>query len=376
MAKAACLCRLKELNVPMSRMRSVLSLRTPDYPDCFLPDLCTSKAVLLLVLVAELFVMVLVLAMSKQRFDWNYLALTSLFVQWIVLACAALLCRLRQRISQRSTPIITLVCVILCVIITLLFTQGAEYFFYRLASNTNILIINGWLLLRNSLIATIVTGILLRYFYLQKELGRHQQAELKARIQSLQSRIHPHFLFNSMNSIASLIHIDPDKAEQVVEDLSDLFRASLAEAGVEISMKQEIELSKRYVSIEKYRFGERLTVDWNIEEFPDDLLIPQLTLQPLLENAILHGIQPDPDPGTVTVDIAYRHHCLEIEIGNTLVRDKGHSSANLHIGNSVALDNIAARLAALYGDNARLQTSTEARDDRCWFKAQITYPWP
>lgn len=360
----------------MSRMRSVSSLRTPDYPDCFLPDLCTSKTVLLLVLVAELFVMVLVLAMSEQRFEWNYLALTSLFVQWIVLSCAALLCRLRKRISQRSAPTITLACVILCVIITLLFTQGAEYFFYRLASGTEILAINGWLLLRNGLIATIITGILLRYFYLQKELERHQQAELQARIQSLQSRIHPHFLFNSMNSIASLIHIDPDKAEQVVEDLSDLFRASLAEVGVEISMKQEIELSRRYVSIEKYRFGERLTVDWNIEELPDDLLIPQLTLQPLLENAIFHGIQPDPDPGTVTVDIAYRNHCLEIEIGNTMVRDNGHSSASPHIGNSVALDNIAARLAALYGDNARLQTSAEARDDRRWFKARITYPWP
>ncbi len=360
----------------MKHLRSASSSSPADYPDFFLPDLCTPKAVLLLVLVAELFVLVLVLAMPEPGFDWNYLALTSLFVQWIVLVCAALLCRLRRLLARCSIPTITIACLALCVTITLVFTLGTEYFFYQLEAGLESAAINDWLLLRNGLIAAIITGILLRYFYLQKELSRQQQAELQARIQSLQSRIHPHFLFNSMNSIASLIHIDPDKAEQAVEDLSDLFRASLAESGIEIPLKQEIELSQRYVNIEKYRFGDRLTIQWDIADLPEDLMIPQLTLQPLLENAIFHGIQPDPAPGSIMVAIDYRDNTFALEISNTMAQDTEHGGANPHTGNSVALGNIAARLEALYGDKARLRTGTETRGDRRWFKAQITYPWP
>ena len=363
----------------MKHLKSVSSQSSQptEYPDFFLPDLCTPKAVLLLVLVAELFVLVLVLAMSESEFDWNRLALTSLFTQWIVLICAALLCRLRRLLARCSIPVITVVSLALCVAVTLAFTLGAGYVFHcQLDAGREMTVIHGWLLLRNGLIAVIMTGILLRYLYLQKELARQQQAELQARIQSLQSRIHPHFLFNSMNSIASLIHIDPDRAEQVVEDLSDLFRASLAETRVEIPLKQEIELSRRYVNIEKYRFGDRLTLQWDIADLPDDVMIPQLTLQPLLENAIFHGIQPDPTPGTITVEITCRDNTLAIEISNTLAQNTAHDGTGSHAGNSVALANIAARLEALYGDQARLRTCTETRDGRRWFRAQITCPWP
>ena len=125
-----------------------------------------------------------------------------------------------------------------------------------------------------------MSALLLRYFYLQSQWRRQQQAELRARIESLQARIRPHFLFNSLNSIASLVAIDPYKAEQAVLDLSDLFRASLAKPGTLVSWAEELELAKRYLSIEQYRLGERLQLDWQVDEVPDDLPIPQLTLQP------------------------------------------------------------------------------------------------
>src|SRR5690606_11236669 len=125
------------------------------------------------------------------------------------------------------------------------------------------------LYLRHALISLIMSGLLLRYFYLQSQWRRQQQAELRARIESLQARIRPHFLFNSLNSIASLVAVDPGKAEQAVLDLSDMFRASLAHPGTLVSWRAELELSRRYLSIEQYRFGDRLQMDWRIDGVPD-----------------------------------------------------------------------------------------------------------
>src|SRR5690606_15741716 len=127
--------------------------------------------------------------------------------------------------------------------------------------------------------------------YLTQQLRLRQKAELEARIQALQSRIRPHFLFNSMNSIASLIGIDPQAAEAAVEDLSGLFRASLGQSSAEVSLDDEFELCRRYLRMEQLRLGERLRVRWDVDAVPTTLPIPALSLQPLLENAIYHGIQ-------------------------------------------------------------------------------------
>src|SRR5690606_17155450 len=129
------------------------------------------------------------------------------------------------------------------------------------------------LYLRHGLISLIMSALLLRYFYLQSQWRRQQQAELKARIESLQARIRPHFLFNSLNSIASLVVIDPVKAEQAVLDLADLFRASLAQPGTLVSWHDELELAQRYLSIEQYRLGDRLQLVWDVEQVPADLPI-------------------------------------------------------------------------------------------------------
>ena len=154
-------------------------------------------------------------------------------------------------------------------------------------------------------ITTVIVTSYLRYNYVRRSLQRREESELHARIQALQSRIRPHFLFNSMNIIASLIPVDPAAAETVVEDLSELFRASLQEEGSEVSIDDELALCRRYMRIEFLRLGKRLNINWQIEVVTDSVRIPLLTLQPLLENAVYHGIQPLPEGGTITVSIKY-----------------------------------------------------------------------
>lgn len=211
--------------------------KTGDQPatqdDFFIPELCQSEALFSLVLLAELLVLVLVLAEPMTpSFNWVRLALASLFVQWIVLLSAGLLCRLRPLLARWPAWGAGLASCLLVVLLTLGCTAVADY--YALGGPLSIKgEVN--LYLRHALIALIMSALLLRYFYLQSQWRRQEQAELRARIESLQARIRPHFLFNSLNSIASLIELDPGKAEQAVLNLSDLFRASLAKPGTLIS---------------------------------------------------------------------------------------------------------------------------------------------
>jgi two-component system sensor histidine kinase AlgZ len=200
---------------------------------------------------------------------------------------------------------------------------------------------------------------LLRYFYLQSQWRRQQQAELRARIEALQARIRPHFLFNSLNSIASLVVVDPFKAEQAVLDLSDLFRASLAKPGTLVPWREELELARRYLSIEQYRLGDRLQLDWQVDAVPDDLPIPQLTLQPLLENALIYGIQPRIEGGLVRVEAQYEDGVFLLCVSNPY--DEG-AERQPSRGTQQALVNIDARLAALFGPRASL--SVDRRDGR------------
>ena len=209
-----------------------------DKDNLFVPDLCNTTAVFVLVLVAELFVLIQVLAFpGSHGFDWNRLAITSVFVQWIALCSAAVLCRIRLLLKGSPSPVIVTTVVATALVITLSFTLLAQWFLWR---DAFLLIFPDWVqLFRHGCIAIIITAMLLRYFYIQHEASRQEIANANARFQALQARIRPHFLFNSMNIIASLIHINQDKAEEAVEDLSDLFRSSLQETGHLIALSRK-----------------------------------------------------------------------------------------------------------------------------------------
>ena len=319
-------------------------------PKDLIPDLCQGRSVLWVILFSEALVIVLTLLSSGALdFSWEQFGLLSMYVQWMVLVCAAGLCRLRIHLPAMNINAVTGISFAAIILVNLglcLFTQWAlNYFLFEDL---------GWdWLLRNQLITAILAALLLHYFYVQMQSRLQARSELQSRVQALHSRIRPHFLFNSMNIIASLIHVDPDKAEQAVEDLSELFRASLKEAGSEVSLKQELELCKKYINIEQLRLGDRLNVEWDISA-PDKTPIPLLTLQPLIENAIYHGIAPSPQGGTVTVTVRNKEGRVFIQVNNPVTHARQNDRKEQ--GNHMALENIRHRLHALYGENVTMET--------------------
>lgn len=333
----------------------------------FLPNLCNPQSVLLLVLVAELIAVLLTLNASfLPTFSWDLLALYSFQIQWISLISAYAICRMRPWLRTQTPTQAGLASYGAVLITTLIMSILGQLLLQAFASGMMVtaqsLRLNLWQLCSTMLTSAILSGITLRYLYLQQQLRNQQQAELHARIQALQSRIRPHFLFNSMNSIASLIGSDPDLAERVIEDLAELFRASLAEPTL-IPIDREVTLCRRYLEIEQLRMGKRLTVDWQIGALSEDIKIPSLMLQPLVENAIFHGIEPMPNGGTVTIKISQAKNQLMIAITNPypLVKKSPPQaqtpSQDRH--NHMALDNIRHRLQVHYGDSARLSSSEE-----------------
>ena len=333
--------------------------------DFFLPDICQAQSILILVLIAELLVSVVVLANSRLiAFNWVQFGLASLFVQWIVLLSAAVLCNFRPLLMKMSVPLATVTGYGMILSVTLIFSLGVEWLTQTeemawSESSGNVV--------RNLIVAAVMAGMAFRYFFLQHQLRRQEQVELNSRIQALQSRIRPHFLFNSMNIIASLISIDPDTAEEVVEDLSVLFRASLNDSSDKpVLLEEELALCEKYVHIESLRLDDRLRVEWEIEVDETQVRIPLLTLQPLLENAIYHGIQPLPEGGVVSVHIGQKLDQLVVTITNPLPS----SEFSYEEGNRMALDNISRRLNAIYGE----RTSLVAGARETTFQTIISYP--
>lgn len=317
------------------------------------PDLCTVPAISLLVLFGEL--LVLVLLFAGPEVSWMRMALLSLFVQWVSLLSAGALCGSRPLLARLPLVAGALLAFAMVMAVTLLVGLAADRIMAGALLGPPV---DGAMLARELVIASIIAALALRYFYVQQQLRVQEQAELRARIQALQSRIRPHFLFNSMNIIASLIETDPGTAETVVEDLSELFRASLNDAGSQVPLAEELTLCERYLRIEGLRLGDRLTMDWQLEPVPPNVRVPLLTLQPLLENAIYHGIQPLPEGGTIRLRLWQAEERVNVEISNP-VAPAGGGSNN---GNRMALGNIRQRLAALYGSSAELED--DLRDGR------------
>jgi two-component system sensor histidine kinase AlgZ len=206
-------------------------------------------------------------------------------------------------------------------------------------------------LLRNLAVCAIAVGLALRYFYVAHQWQSNVEAEAQSRVRALQARIRPHFLFNSMNTIASLTRSNPRVAEQAIADLSDLFRASLREHRERIPLAHEIEIARAYERVERLRLGERLNVDWQIEDLPLEAMVPALILQPLLENAVYHGIEPLDKGGTIRVAGRRDGKAAVITIDNpvapkVVARRPGHR---------IGLDNVRQRLELMFHGDAEVE---------------------
>ena len=200
------------------------------------------------------------------------------------------------------------------------------------------------------LLTLLVTAALLLYFDLR---GRALSPALsEARLQALQARIRPHFLFNSINAVLSLIRQDPKRAEQALEDMADLFRALMADNRQLAPLAREVELCREYLNIEQLRLGERLRIEWHVDNLPQDALIPPLVLQPLLENAVYHGIEPRLEPGVVSINIYLARGEVHMVLRNPYEQEGDH-----HAGNKMALANIRERLALHFDAEASLTTN-------------------
>ena len=332
--------------------------RRVDEREFFLPDFCEPPAVLAIVLIAALLGFVLALArQSSHGMFWFDLARTAAFLLWAGLLCAAVLCRSRSWLAGKSLRA-GIAWSLLLMVGTVAVLSEAVYLLgrlwvARLGAPSAILPDSHWrFVLPNVLIAAVVGALALRYFYVSQQWRRSVELEARARIRALQARIRPHFLFNSMNTIAALTRSNPVQAEEAIEDLSDLFRVSLSDARAQITLEEEIEIARTYQRIEKLRLGDRLQVHWDVDDLPPRCLVPSLLLQPLLENAIGHGIEPLPQGGIVDIRGRLGEGAIMLEVTNP--KPPG-TPPPLRRGHRMALDNIRQRLDLAFPGRATVE---------------------
>ena len=194
----------------------------------------------------------------------------------------------------------------------------------------------------------------------------HSPALAEARLMALTARIRPHFLFNSLNGILGIIRSDPRRAEKALEELAELFRALMQDPRELVPLSAEIALCRQYIELERLRLGERVRVSWDIEQCPPDALMPPLMLQPLLENAIYHGIEPAAEPGVIEIKLLHSGSTIVIVMSNPNDNSPARSA-----GNQMALANIRERLMLFYKQAAHLDA--EVRDGR--YTVRIVLPY-
>ncbi len=347
-----------------------------EHSDFFLPDLCDIHSIFAVVVVGELLAFVLALTPATKVYNlWTELALISLFVQWVGLMSAGIVCGLRRPLARAGNATGAVLAWFIVVGVAAATSECAYWLVQQRVLDVHLSAVweisrnEPWFsqpvlydtvtatsqhiefLLRSTAITAIVSAVALRYLYLQHQSHQRARSESVARIQALQSRIRPHFLFNSMNTIASLTRSDPALAEQITEDLADLFRVSLSDAQIPSTMAQEMATAKRYLNIEATRLGERLRLEWATDALPGDAQLPALSLQPLLENAVYHGIEPSSEPATIRLSGEREGDMLSLRISNP----PAPSGDTARPGNRYAQNNVRERLNAFFGNIAKLE---------------------
>jgi two-component system sensor histidine kinase AlgZ len=326
-----------------------------------LPDFRNFGVMLRVLLGVNLMALAAALAQSSGIVDWmqRYVAMAA-WVQPLLLFNLALLAVLSAVLRHLPTRVAQALIIV-----------GAGLSAAQLADVWHFLGFDdgGWArYLRAALLAAGAAALMLFYFALRARAFAPVLAE--ARLQALTARIHPHFLFNSLNAVLSLIRSEPRRAETALEELADLFRALMREPRELLPLADEIALCRQYLDLEKLRLGERLTVEWHIKDVPQDLLVPPLMLQPLLENAVYHGIEPSSEAGTIRIRFARKGDQLHIDLGNPCREGDARQG-----GKHMALANIRERLALYYDLEARLAAGeVTLPDGRRQYRVRIVLP--
>ena len=334
----------------------------------YLPDFCAASTVFVVVVVAALVAIVLTLAgtAGPGRFLFE-LSKTALFVLWLSLLGCAVMCALRNRLEgagkTRAFVLSFLILLVMCLLLAEIAYQLTRVFAQSVIIHDS----HAGFLIRTFMVSAIVIALGMRYLYVSSEWRRSIVLEAQARISALQALIRPHFLFNSMNTIASLTRTNPRQAEEAVEDLSELLRANLNTERNRTTLAQELETALIYQRIEKLRLGDRLRVRWDVGQLPMCALIPSLTIQPLLENAIYHGIEQLPDGGEVSVTGRRDGKELLISMSNPVAPGRARSTH----GNKMAMSNIRQRFELAYGGRA----SVSVIDEDARYTVSLHFPF-
>lgn len=332
----------------------------------FLPDFCAPGTILVILLVAELVAILLTLVAYEPGAFLTELSKMSMFVLWLALLGAGVLCQIRPWAEKQGNTGAFVICFVVLEIMCLMLAEITWQLTGIFAEAVIIDSTHSGFLLRTFAASSIVIALSMRYLYISSEWRRSILLEAQSRISALQALIRPHFLFNSMNTIASLTRSNPEQAEEAVEDLADLMRANLNATNERTTLKEELETAAIYQRIEKLRLGDRLKVRWDVADLPMRALIPSLTIQPLLENAIYHGIELLPEGGEVTVSGKRDDDNLDIRISNPIARDQARKTG----GNKMAMSNIQQRFELAYGHRANVVIEESADE----YSVRLAFP--
>lgn len=344
----------------------------PAAPDSqLIPDFCRGRALAMLIIAMELVAGVLTLAANvSYRDEPLQLLLVSIYMQSVGLSGAAVLCQMRRWLHIASVGIMFMLCWALLVFVIYVISEAAWAVLAYGHLGLPMQVSRTDFLLRNVSIGAIVALLLLRYFWERNQWQEQTRAESEARYLALQARIHPHFLFNALNSLAELIRSKPEKAETMVEDLADLFRVSLDSSSRLITLRDEIETVKGYLRIEEVRLGDKLLVNWEIPTQLMQACLPRLIVQPLVENAVLHGVSRLRARGMLHVIAQREGNELIIDVENPLPP----ADAPRPEGTGVAVTNIAQRIKLIYGDRAKLQLKEDRNEYGAIYRARLLLP--
>ena len=335
--------------------------------DTVLPELCTPPQTLTLILIAALVALALAVASAGPGRFWDTLGRLALLCEFLVLASAASVCLLRRPLARYGTAPAMLG--LFAVLVLLAWGVAEAAWFLLRAYGEPAPFAGPWAQAlwvgRIVLVAAIVDALLLRYFYVSAAWRDNVRREAASRLEALTARVRPHFLFNALNTAAALVHDRPGAAEQTLENLAELFRASLGNRDARVPVGEEIEIAERYLEIEALRLGPRLRVEWSVAEDARVALLPPLLLQTLAENAVTHGIEPLAEGGILRIVLGREGDRLSLVVTNPRAAATGEGR------HGIGLAGARARLQLAFGMEARLEAA--AAGDR--FEVRVSCPW-
>lgn len=316
-------------------------------------------------------VLMLAEAGTWQAMNWGHVLQYLLYIYWVILVFIVVIQKIQPKINHLNHVVVFTFAFFLLqgiVLLTTIFLNALLlmlHFGWRQLGDWQQLFDHAGLHLSYGV---LMGAFSLRYLYIRDQWLKQQHSELQARIQAMQARIQPHFLFNSLNSVVSLIAVDPDKAEDMLINLSRLFRVSLQELKL-VSLAEELQICRQYIAIEQIRLRDRLQMDWRLPDIQalQYIQIPVLSLQPLLENSIFHGVEKISSPCKISLLVEILDRQINIVITNPYLQEQQGQRQ----GNGIALENVKQRLRAYYGDAAYIQCFA----GQGIFTTILTYPY-